>query len=338
MFNCLKALPLLAGCLAAQAQPFTGIGRAATAAEVRAWDTDVRPDFKGLPPGSGSVERGMQVWEAQCASCHGVFGEANHVFTPLIGGTTASDVQSGRVARLTDPAFPGRTTLMKLPTLATLWDYIHRAMPWNAPKSLSVDDVYAVTAYMLNLGGVVASDFTLSERNVADVQQRLPNRRGMTLAHALWPGGLPGSHKMPDVRAPACMSQCKTDTTVVSRIPDYARDAHGNLAEQNRLVGPQRGIVTAAAAAPAAAPPAPALALAKQHNCLACHGVDNAAVGPGLREVARKYAGRSDAAEHLAQRIASGGSGVWGAVPMPAQSLPAEDAETLAAWIAGGAK
>src|SRR6188768_3859867 len=78
-----------------------GLGRAPTPAEIAAWDIDVRPDFTGLPKGSGSVERGQEIWEAKCASCHGVFGESNDVFNPIIGGTTAADVKSGRVASLT---------------------------------------------------------------------------------------------------------------------------------------------------------------------------------------------------------------------------------------------
>jgi cytochrome c len=130
----------------------------------------------------------MDVWEAKCASCHGVFGESNEVFSPLVGGTTAEDIKTGHVARLKDPAFPGRTTLMKVATVSTLWDYINRAMPWNAPKSLSTEEVYAVTAYLLNLGGVVPESFTLSDTNIAEVQRKLPNRNGMTTRHALWPG------------------------------------------------------------------------------------------------------------------------------------------------------
>src|SRR5688572_30904849 len=118
---------------------FPGVGRAATPAEIKAWDIDVRPDFKGLPPGSGSVEKGQQVWEAKCASCHGVFGESNEVFTPLIGGTAAADIQAGRVKSLTSPD-PPRTTMMKLSTLSTLWDYVNRAMPWNAPKTLTTEE------------------------------------------------------------------------------------------------------------------------------------------------------------------------------------------------------
>ena len=80
---------------------FPGIGRAATPAEIKAWDIDVRPDFKGLPPGSGSVAAGQKVWDDKCASCHGTFGESNEVFTPLVGGTTAEDIRAGRVKALT---------------------------------------------------------------------------------------------------------------------------------------------------------------------------------------------------------------------------------------------
>src|SRR5512145_2395114 len=183
---------LVAGLLAgsavwAQAR-FEGIGREATPKEVAAWDIDVRPDFKGLPAGSGSVAQGMEVWEGKCASCHGVFGESNQTFSPLVGGTTAQDIQTGRVARLDDPGFPGRTTLMKVSTLSTLWDYINRAMPWTAPKSLSTEEVYAVTAFLLNLGGIVPDDFVLSDKNIAEVQKRMPNRNGMTTNHAMWPG------------------------------------------------------------------------------------------------------------------------------------------------------
>ncbi len=70
------------------------------------------------------MQKGMDVWEAKCASCHGVFGESNEVFSPLVGGTTADDIKTGHAARLKDPAFPGRTTMMKVATVSTLWDYM----------------------------------------------------------------------------------------------------------------------------------------------------------------------------------------------------------------------
>src|SRR5256885_2642559 len=99
--------------------PFPGVGRPATPEEIAAWDIDVRPDFKGLPPGTGSVATGQQIWDARCASCHGTFGESNEVFTPIVGGTTAADISSGRVKSLTSPET--RTTLMKLPAISSLW-------------------------------------------------------------------------------------------------------------------------------------------------------------------------------------------------------------------------
>lgn len=343
---------LFAGIAAAHAQPaerFPGIGRAATAKELAAWDIDVRPDFKGLPAGSGSVARGQEIWEAKCESCHGVFGESNQTFMPLIGGTTAKDIETGRVARLTDQAFPGRTTMMKLSSVATLWDYIRRAMPWTQPKSLSPDEVYAVTAYLLNLAGVLPDDFTMTDRNIADVQKRLPNRNGMTFDHALWPGRTITPARKPDVAAIACMSGCATEPKVASFLPDHARNAHGNLAEQNRLVGPQRGANTAgtaagtqagspppAAAAAAAAEPSVAT-LTQRHACAACHGMFSKIVGPSFRDIAGKYADRADAAAYLAGKIKSGSSGIWGSVEMPPQSLGEAEAMTLARWLAEGA-
>ena len=356
------ALLALAGTAQAQAAKFSGVGRDATAKEIAAWDIDVRPDFKGLPAGSGSVAKGQEVWEGKCASCHGIFGESGEVFSPLVGGTTAEDIKTGRVANLRRADFPGRTTLMKVPTVSTLWDYINRAMPWNAPKSLSTEEVYAVTAFLLNLGGIVPDNYVLSDKNIAEVQQRLPNRHGMTTEHALWPGQeFGGKARKPDVQAVACMNNCVAEARVSSFLPDYARDAHGNLAEQNRLVGAQHGAdtskpepkgagaaaaaaVVAAASAKATSKPAAkaeggvdtkaAQALLSKYSCTACHAVDRKLVGPSFADIAKKHAGKSD---YLVGKIKSGSSGVWGPIPMPAQSLPEADARTLAQWLAAGA-
>ena len=328
---------------AASTERYEGIGRPATPKEIAAWDIDVRPDFKGLPPGSGSVAQGQGIWEAKCASCHGVFGESNEVFAPLIGGTTAEDVKAGRVRHLAEPAYPQRTMMMKLARVSTLWDYIRRAMPWNAPKSLSVDEVYAVTAYVLNLGGVVADDFTLTDRNIVEVQGKLPNRHGLVADHAMWPGrGLRGMAVKPDVTATVCMANCAVEPRVASLLPDHARDAHGNLAQQNRRVGPQRGADTTRPGAPVAvaavsAAPTAALALAQKLSCTACHGVDSKIVGPAFRDIASRYGRRGDAVAYLAQKIQQGGTGAWGAVPMPPQAVSADEAQALGRWLAEGA-
>jgi cytochrome c len=345
------ALLAVAGWASAQSTAYPGVGRAATAKEIAAWDIDVRPDFKGLPAGSGSVEKGQDLWEAKCAHCHGVFGESNEVFSPLIGGTTNDDIKTGNVANLKRADFPGRTTIMKVATVSTLWDYINRAMPWTAPKSLKPDEVYAVTAYLLSLANVVPDNFVLSDKNIAEVQKRMPNRNGMTTQHNMWPGKEFNGTGKPDTANVACMKNCVPEANVASMLPDYARNAHGNLADQNRLVGQQHGANTAvpenktaaigsvAAAPVAVAKPAakavdPAIALLAKHTCTACHAQDRKVVGPSFNDIAKKYPGKAD---YLAGKIKSGGSGVWGPVPMPPQTAPDGDIKTIANWLAAGA-
>ena len=339
----------------AHVQSYPGLGRPATAKEIAAWDIDVRADFKGLPPGSGSVAKGQDIWEAKCAHCHGVFGESNEVFSPLIGGTTKKDIETGRVANLTRTDFPGRTTIMKVATVSTLWDYINRAMPWTSPKSLSADEVYSVTAFLLSLAEVVPDDFVLSDKNIAEVQKRMPNRNGMQTRHAMWPGKEFGGMPKPDTQNVACMSNCATEPKLASFLPDFARNNHGNLRDQNRIIGPQRGADTtvpeakagamsvdvAQAAVTPAKPATPenpankaAIALTQKHSCTACHALDKKLVGPSFADIAKKHAGKAD---YLAAKIKSGGQGVWGAIPMPPQSLSDADAKAIAAWLAAGA-
>ena len=346
-----------AGAWAQGATKFPGVGRDATPKEVAAWDIDVRPDFKGLPAGSGSVAKGQDVWETKCANCHGFFGESGEVFSPLVGGVTADDIKTGRVANLRSTTFPARTTFMKVSTLSTIWDYINRAMPWTAPKTLTTEEVYAVTAFLLNLNGIVPDNFTLSDKNIREVQARMPNRNGMTTAHAMWPGNEFNGVAKPDTANTACMKDCAPEAKVASFLPDFARNAHGNLAEQNRTFGAQIGADTTrpeakpGAAAPSVAPavaPSPAaakptsasggdnkavIAMLGKNNCTACHGMNNKIVGPGFGEIAKKYPGKAD---YLAKRIKGGGSGVWGSIPMPPQTLSDADAQLIANWLANG--
>ena len=119
------------------------IWRAATSAEARAWDTDVRADFKGMLPGSSSVQAGEGICEARCASCHGTFGGFNEVFSALVGGTAPRDIETGRVEIIAKRGFPQRTTLMKVSKVSTPWLCINRATPCKEPRSLSTDEVYA---------------------------------------------------------------------------------------------------------------------------------------------------------------------------------------------------
>jgi cytochrome c len=233
-------------------------------------------------------------------------------------------------------------------------------MPWTNPKTLTTEEVYAVTGFLLNLAGVVPDNFVLSDKNIAEVQKRMPNRNGMTTAHAMWPGKEFGGTAKPDTHNVICMKDCVPEPKVASFLPDFARNAHGNLSEQNRMVGQQKGADTSkpegssgktsstptASAVPATSAAAPAkatdgkadtkavMALLSKNTCTACHGVDKKIVGPGFNDIAKKYAGKVD---YLAGKIKSGGSGVWGPIPMPAQNIGEADAKIIANWIASGA-
>ncbi len=348
------------------ASTLAGLGRGATPAEVAAWDIDVRPDFKGLPKGSGSVAQGEKIWDGKCASCHGTFAESNQVFFTLMGYTTKQDVETGRVTSLQLTSdVPYRSMMMKLSTVSTLWDYINRAMPWTAPKSLKPDEVYAVTAFLLNLGNVIPDDFVLSDKNIAQVQKRTPNRNGMTLKHSMWPGaqlsGINGLTAKPDTQGSSCMKNCANLPKVASSIPAYAMTAHGNLAEQNRLVGGVVGLDTsdpvvttrhighevpappavhtasAANAKTAKISAAEVMPLLQKNTCTACHAVSGKLLGPSFEEVAKKYAGRTDVAAYLASKIKSGGVGLWGGILMPPMSVSEDDLQKISQWLAQGA-
>lgn len=321
----------------AQTEGKFGIGKPATAAQIAGWDIDVRPDGHGVKKGRGTVDQGQVVFDAQCASCHGTFGESNN-YIVIAGGVDKEDLKTGRAKSLRGGEV--RTVGNKLNYATTLWDYINRAMPWTAPQSLSVDEVYAVTAYVLHLNDIVPADFELNDKNLVTLP--MPNRHGFSTQHGmLTPKG------KPDVQGKDCMKDCYAgEPKVISMLPEYARNAHGNLAEQKRAVGPTRGIDTlrfdpaqAAVQPKAAGNQAAAQELLKNQGCVACHSVSNKVVGPAYREVAAKYQGKTDAQAYLVKKMREGGSGVWGAIPMPAQpGLKDAEAQAIAQWLLGGAQ
>ncbi|MGY2803471.1 cytochrome c [Bradyrhizobium sp. USDA 4524] len=139
-------------------------GRPATPAEIALWDIDVRPDGTGLPPGSGTAARGKEVFADNCAACHGDKG---------VGGI--KDRLVGGQGTLTSNA-PVKTVGSYWPYATTLFDYIHRAMPYQAPGSLSVDDTYAVAAYILSLNGILPADGKLDRDSLPKI--KMPNRDG----------------------------------------------------------------------------------------------------------------------------------------------------------------
>lgn len=183
----LGAMPLLA---TAESPGHYGYGETASEAQIAGWDIDVRPDGKGLPEGSGTVDEGMKVYETHCSSCHGTFGEGMGRYPKLAGGDGS----------LADDR-PEKTVGSYWPYASTLWDYIHRTMPFFAPQSLTDDQVYALTAYVLNLSYIVDGDFVANKDTLPKV--KMPNEDGFT-----W------QDPRPDTRSERCMKDCKDDVAV----------------------------------------------------------------------------------------------------------------------------
>lgn len=161
-----------------------GFGETASDEQIAAWDIDIRPDGLGLPAGSGSVEDGEYLYEEQCADCHGSFGEGVGRFPVLAGGEGS----------LSDDR-PTKTVGSYWPYTSTLFDYIYRAMPFAQPESLSADETYALTAYVLYLNDLVDDDLVLDQNNLASI--RLPNESSFV------------PDPRPDVFNTRCMADCR---------------------------------------------------------------------------------------------------------------------------------
>lgn len=174
-----------------------GLGRQATAEEIKAWDIDVRPDGQGLPKGQGKVSDGEKIYAEQCAACHGDFGEGVDRWPVLSGGkgTLAGD----------DPV---KTVGSYWPYASTVFDYIRRAMPFGNAQSLTSDQTYALTAYVLYLNEIVDDEnFILSDKNFTKI--RLPNEKNFT--KDVRPDTPLASKRKP------CMKNCKPSVKIVGR-------------------------------------------------------------------------------------------------------------------------
>src|SRR3984885_14180309 len=176
------ALMMVASSARAETQAHYGIGRTATDAEIAGWNIDIGRDGENLPPGSGSVSHGHEIFDQQCAACHGAKGEGG-VGDRLVGG-------QGTIAT----PKPVKTVGSFWPYAPTLFDYIRRAMPQNAPQSLDNDDVYAVSGYILSMNGLLAPDATLDAKTLSAI--KMPNREMFT------------ADPRPDVKNPACEKGC----------------------------------------------------------------------------------------------------------------------------------
>ena len=159
------ALPAL--CLAGESY---GLGRTATPDEIAGWNIDVGPDGAGLPPGHGDVAQGHAIYDDKCSACHGPKGEGKPMDRLAGGLGTVFDIKGVR------------TVGSFWPYATTLFDFVRRAMPFNAPQSLTPDQVYAVCAYVLYLNGLLPQDATLDAKSLPKVE--MPNRSHFVSAFA----------------------------------------------------------------------------------------------------------------------------------------------------------
>jgi cytochrome c len=170
------------------AKQLFGYGRAATAEEIKGWDIDVRgDDGLGLPPGKGSVKAGEEIYLAQCATCHGDFGEGNGRWPELMGGKGTLTSED-----------PRKTIGSYWPHASTIFDYVRRTMPFNAPQSLTDDEVYSVVAYLLQMNDLLSEDAELDAARLRAI--KLPNHDNFLVGDP-----------RPDVAMPAepCMRDCR---------------------------------------------------------------------------------------------------------------------------------
>jgi len=149
--------------------PGPGLGREATPAEVAAWDVSIPPDGTGLPPGRGTPAQGAVIYAQKCQNCHGEKG-----------GGQPNDRLVGGQGTLASKA-PVRTIGSYWPYATTLFDYVRRAMPYTQSHSLTDDEVYAVTAYLLHLNGIIAETSVMDAETLPKV--RMPNRENFILAY-----------------------------------------------------------------------------------------------------------------------------------------------------------
>lgn len=168
MRNLTAAGSLLCSALAF-AQQGPNLGEPISEADLAPWDISIETNGDGLPPGSGTVAEGQAVYEAQCLACHGTQGE-DGLNDRLVGG-------HGTLA----DANPARTIGSFWPYASTVFDYIRRAMPFNTPQTLTDDEVYAVTAYILHLNGIVDAGTNLNARRLSRIE--MPNAEGFILAY-----------------------------------------------------------------------------------------------------------------------------------------------------------
>lgn len=269
-----------------------GFGKPATAKEIAGWDIDIRPDGLGLPPGSGSVADGEGLYEAQCASCHGLFGEGEGRWPVLAGGQ----------GTLTHER-PEKTVGSYWPYASTLWDYTRRAMPFTAPQSLTADETYAITAYVLYLNEIVDEDFVLTRENFSTI--KMPNEPNFF------------EDDRPDVNNTACMKNCKdpasirVTSTIKGVTPlDHLNDDASDAPKQEEGNGHAKAVY--------------------EQSCAVCH--DHGVAGAPKTGEADAWTDRiATGVDTLTQRAITGYTGDEGVMPAKGGNMSLTDEEVRAA-------
>lgn len=296
--SALVALLMIAGTAQAGA---LGLGRDATPEEVAAWDIDVRPDGAGLPEGRGDVATGEALFIEQCAVCHGDFAEGVDRWPVLAGGQ--STLKDDR---------PVKTVGSYWPYLSTVWDYVHRAMPFGNAQSLTDDEVYAMTAYILYSNDLVDDDFELSHENFAEV--RLPNEDNFFMDDR--------EQSPIFTNREACMENCKPEVKITMRaaVLDVTPETEGDDGAAS-----ESAEVTEVAAAPAELVLDEALVAAGKKvfkKCQACHQVGADAknkVGPQLNGIVGAPVGAVEGFKYSKAAKAKAEEGVvWDAAALDA--------------------
>lgn len=325
-FPDLLAAPAVAAALAsvlalpAMAQS-VGLGRAALPDEISAWDVTVLPDGTGLRSGRGNVLDGEELWVDGCAACHGDFGEGAGAWPVIAGG-------EGTLTR----ERPLKTVGSYWPYLSTVYDYVHRSMPFGNAQSLSMDETYAIVAYILYANGLVDDDFELSDANFTDVE--LPNAGGFYTDDR-------DTLEVPLFTHEPCMTDCRDAPQVTFRatmlnvtpieLPP-ARIAGLDAPAHDHGAGPV--VPASAEAAPSQPEPEPepapepepvilaaadpALIAAGERawrQCSSCHLVGDRArngTGPHLNGIMGRVAGIGEGFRYSPQMVAAGADGlIW---------------------------
>ena len=285
-----------------------GLGRDATPDEIAAWDIDVRPDGVGLPEGGGNVTDGEEIFVERCAVCHGDFAEGVDRWPVLAGGRDT-------LSR----ARPVKTVGSYWPYLSTVWDYVHRAMPFGDAQSLTDDEVYAITAYILYANDIVDDEFELSRENFLEVE--MPNAGGF----------IPDDRTETAIFAARepCMENCKDSVEITARAAvidvtpeetaaNAAKEASAGESEEVSVESEAVLGESETASGESDDAPDPALVAAGEKafkKCKACHAIGEGAgnkVGPHLNELFGRTAGAIDDFRYSKSMTEAGEDGlVW---------------------------